>query len=80
MDVTSATNARTMISAAALRFPYGNSSPVLTTTESPYVLIAVLNSLPYDFVARARCGGLHLNWFVIEESVLPQRSMNRSTR
>lgn len=33
-----------------------------------------MNSFVYDFVARARCGGLHLNWFVVEESVLPEKS------
>ena len=30
-----------------------------------------MNSFAYDYVARARCGGLHLNFFVIRETVLP---------
>jgi hypothetical protein len=30
-----------------------------------------MNTLSYDMVARFRCGGLHLNWFVIDESPLP---------
>lgn len=73
MDVTSATNARTMIAAAVGVSPCGNSAPVLYA--NPYrlhELTAVLNSYAYDFAARARCGGLHLNYFVVEETPLPK--------
>lgn len=71
MDVTSATNERTMIASVTAATPHGNSAPVLTCNEDAEVLAGVLNSFSYDFVVRARCSGLHLNWFVIEESVLP---------
>lgn len=71
IDVTSATNERTMVSTALTSFPCGNSAPVLLVKGgSPVALSAVLNSFVYDYVARARCGGLHLNYFVIEESPL----------
>jgi hypothetical protein len=71
IDVTSATNERTMVCAALGPMPCGNSAPVLVAAgASPVVLAAVLNSFAYDYVARARCGGLHLNYFVIEESPL----------
>jgi hypothetical protein len=70
MDVTAATNQRTMIAAVVGDFPCGNSAPVLGN-RAPWALSIMLNSLAYDFVVRRRCGGLHLNWFVIDESPLP---------
>lgn len=74
MDVTAATNGRTMISAALPALPCGNSAPILLTVWSPVAVSAILNSYAYDFVARARCGGLHLNYFVIEETPLTVRA------
>ena len=71
MDVTSATNERTMIAGIVHDRPCGNSAPVLTAGGSLGTLTAILNSTAYDYVARARCSGLHLNYFVIEESPLP---------
>jgi hypothetical protein len=69
MDITSATNQRTCIATALPPLPCGNSAPVLYSV-SPLALAAVLNSVAYDNVARQRCGGLHLNYFVIEETPL----------
>jgi len=71
MDITSATNERTMIAAEATPFPYGNSSPVFSCRDHPNLLVGVLNSFTYDGVIRAKCSGVHLNWFVVEESALP---------
>jgi len=71
MDVTSATNARTMIATILDDGACGNSAPVLVPRASEAALCAVLNSLVFDYQARARCGGLHLNYFVIEETALP---------
>lgn len=76
IDVTSATNARTMYATALAELPCGNSVPVLSNVVSDTLLPAVLNSFIYDAVARFRCGGIHLNWFVIEESALPFRYQN----
>ncbi len=73
MDITAATNARTMVAAVLFDAPCGNSAPVLQARHgSLKALAALLNSFAYDFVARARCGGLHLNYFVIEETPLPK--------
>lgn len=74
MDVTSATNARTMVATILKDKPCGNSSPVLTTNSNQLGLVAILNSFTYDYVARARCGGVHLNYFVIEETPLIGRN------
>ncbi|MBX3023797.1 hypothetical protein KF840_02695 [bacterium] len=71
MDITSATNARTMIASTIPDLPCGNSAPLLRGCQQPAALAAILDSVTYDFVARARCGGLHLNYFVIEETPLP---------
>ena len=75
MDVTSSTNVRTMIASPVANFPCGNSAPVLDCGSRFHAtLCAVLNSMVYDFTLRARFSGLHANWFVIEESPLPQKN------
>lgn len=69
-DVTSATNQRTMIAAFIPRVAVVNSAPLILT-ESPVrreaCLLANLNSLAYDFIARQKVGGLHLNFFIVEQ-------------
>ncbi|MBV7480299.1 Eco57I restriction-modification methylase domain-containing protein [Pseudomonas sp. PDM31] len=75
IDVTSATNARTARATCTPFFPCGNTSAVLGSQQSVFALATAMNSFVYDFVARARCGGLHLNWFVVEESVLPEKAV-----
>ena len=76
MDITSATNARTMIATVADDIPFGNSSPILWISgfplEKTLLLSALLNSLTFDFVTRQRTGGLHLNWFIVDECPLPR--------
>jgi len=72
MDVTSATNERTMVCSVVRDMPCGNSVPVLAAAGHPWPLVAALNSLGYDFVARRRCSGLHLNYFVVEDSPVPR--------
>jgi hypothetical protein len=74
MDVASATNERTMIASVVPEMPCGNSVPVLGTSANPWLLQSILDSLGYDFVSRRRCSGLHLNYFVIEDSPLPRLS------
>jgi hypothetical protein len=71
IDVTSATNARTARVACTPFFPCGNTAAILRTPKSVFALATVMNTFVYDYLSRARCGGLHLNWFVVEESALP---------
>lgn len=71
IDVTSATNARTARVACTPSFPCGNTAAILKPRESVFALATAMNTFTYDFVVRARCGGLHLNWFVVEETALP---------
>jgi hypothetical protein len=74
MDITSATNTRTMIAALLDDAPAGNSVPILRTGRDAPALCGLLNSLVYDFATRARCGGLHLNFFIVEETPLLRAS------
>jgi hypothetical protein len=74
-DVTSATNQRTMIAAMVPEVALMNSAPmILSGAEGVSIaprrelcLLANLNSLAYDFVARQKVGGLHLNFFIVEQ-------------
>lgn len=71
-DVTSSTNQRTMIAAWLPQVALMNSAPFLRftgafKTRRQCCLLANLNSLAYDFVARQKVGGLHLNFFVVEQ-------------
>jgi hypothetical protein len=69
-DVTSATNQRTMISAFIPRAAVVNSAPLIFSDAAinrQACLLANLNSLAYDFVARQKVGGLHLNFFIVEQ-------------
>ena len=75
-DVTAPTNVRTMISSILPRSGVGNTLPILTpgTTgssggyaEAAWLLAANFNSLAFDFVARQKVQGQHLNWFIVEQ-------------
>ena len=70
-DVTSATNQRTMIASFIPLAGVVNSAPLLFCEEVDLTrqacLLANLNSMPYDFVARQKVGGVHLNFFIVEQ-------------
>jgi hypothetical protein len=71
-DVTSATNQRTMIAAVIPPVAVVNSAPLMLHGDhiSPRTLmglLANLNSLVLDFVARQKVGGLHLNFFIVNQ-------------
>ena len=74
-DVTAPTNARTMIAAVVPRSAYGNTLPVLIPiteavdeyVENAWLWASCLNSFAFDFVARQKVQGQHLNWFIVEQ-------------
>jgi hypothetical protein len=76
MDVTASTNERTTIASVTLDKPCGHSAPVLKV-QSPWKAAAVLNSVTFDFLARMRCAGLHLTWFLLEEIAIPKTVSDR---
>jgi len=71
-DVTSATNQRTMIAALIPHVAVLNSAPLFLTSASisyheKSCLLASLNSIVFDFIARQKVGGVHLNFFIVEQ-------------
>jgi hypothetical protein len=74
MDVGSATNTRTMISAITYDRPHGNKVPVLSLAGNSTLTISSLctqlNSIVFDYAMRSRLGGLTMNLFIVEETPL----------
>lgn len=87
-DVTSPTNIRSMIAAIVPTAAAGNTLPLLVpedgwategSGESPdkrpraSLLLANLNSIMFDYLARQKIHGQHLNWYIVEQlPVVPQ--------
>jgi hypothetical protein len=76
MDVTSATNRRTIVASAVGGFPCGNKVPTLTVERNGTVrglaLLAILNSFVFDYQLRTRLGGLTVNYFILADAALPR--------
>ena len=70
-DVTAPTNFRSMIAALIPGSGAGNTLPILLPAGPMEVgmemLLANFNSLPFDYVARQKIQGQHLNWFILEQ-------------
>ena len=74
-DITAPTNVRTMIASLIPHSAVGNTLPLLfpdATTgedykECSWLSAACLNSFAFDFVARQKVQGQHLNWFIVEQ-------------
>lgn len=78
MEVTSATNERTCISALVPDWPGIHKTPFMHAGGGDFaqtaVLVAVFNSFCFDYLARLSVGGLSLGWFVLETLPLPDVS------
>ena len=70
-DVTAPTNVRSMIAALIPGSGVGNTLPVLSLedmdAEATALLLANLNSVPFDYAARQKIQGQHLNWYIVEQ-------------
>lgn len=70
-DVTATTNVRTMIAAFIPSPAVGNTLPLILlegTDGLGYALFAAnLNSVVFDFAARQKVQGQHLNWYIVEQ-------------
>ena len=77
MDVTSATNTRTMISCLLVDEPCGNKVPVLNVLRGDFeyslALVSIFNSFSFDYVLRNRLGGTTLNFFILEETPIHKK-------
>lgn len=75
-DVTNATNTRTAIFSLIPKLPCGNNLPILLVdakyTQKMAFLIANLSSLIFDYIARQKVGGTHMNFFIVNQlPILP---------
>lgn len=78
MGIGSSTNSRSMISSIINDMPCGNAVPILPPYNSKIspILSNLLNSYGFDFVIRCRLVGLNLNYFVIAEAPIPEKSIS----
>ncbi len=83
-DITSATNERTVIPAVIPFSGVGNNLPVLMMGDagvaSAGILVACLGSFALDFTARFKVGGLHLNFFIVEQLAVPTPGVGSRSR
>ncbi|MBI5525931.1 MAG: N-6 DNA methylase [Deltaproteobacteria bacterium] len=75
-DITNATNERTAIFSFLPRVGVGNNAPLMLPArgepELQLCLLGGLNSLVFDFCARQKIGGTHMNFFLLQQlPVLP---------
>jgi hypothetical protein len=70
-EITAPSNERTMIAAFIPEAGVGNTLPLILpeTPKSPEALawLACLNGFAFDYVARQKVQGQHLNWFIMEQ-------------
>lgn len=83
-DVTAPTNIRTMIASLIPRSGVGNTLPLVAEEDGKsYInwaplLVANFNAIPFDYVARQKVQGQHLNWFIVEQlPVVPRDAYER---
>lgn len=76
-DITNATNERTVIASVVPRVGVGNQMPLMLFAERENnsafaALLGNLCALAFDFVARHKTGGTHMNYFIFKQlPVLP---------
>ena len=73
MQVASATNARTAFAVPLLDSPSVESAPAICSLVQNrcLALASIINSFAFDFQVRLRCSGLHLNWHILAQSIIP---------
>jgi hypothetical protein len=77
-DITNSVSERTAIFSLLPRTAVGNNAPLLltpnTATELVLCLAGNLNSVVFDYCAKQKVGGNHMNFFILEQlPVLPPR-------
>ena len=82
-DVTdSRASVRTVVACIIPKAAVGNSFPLIVSSHDPQlvaVLYANLASIPFDYCARQKGGGLHLNYFTMRQlPALPPREYGNS--
>ena len=81
-DITNATNERTVIASVVARVGVGHTLPLFMTVEEPAkaaALLANLDALVLDFIARVKVGGTHLTYGYLKQlSILPPDHYNEA--
>ncbi|WP_293827040.1 hypothetical protein [uncultured Brevundimonas sp.] len=81
-DIARATDARTMIAAMLPHRAAGNTAPLIvssTPATEQVLLLANLNALVLDYVARQKAQSTHLNWYIVEQlPVVPPVAYDRA--
>ena len=80
-DIARANDVRTMIASIVPTTAAGNTLPLLVGNDAPLpaaaacLLLANLNSLALDYVARQKAQSTHLNWYIVEQLpvIAPER-------
>jgi hypothetical protein len=74
-DITNATNERTMVSAIVPGAAAGNTLPLLLpegqapaeAAKISALMLANFNAFAFDYIARQKAQGTHLNWYIVEQ-------------
>ncbi|HZG10179.1 MAG TPA: hypothetical protein VEZ70_14485 [Allosphingosinicella sp.] len=69
-DIARATDARTMIATLLPHRAAGNTAPLILSDAQPIdqaLLLANLNAVALDYVARQKAQSTHLNWYIVEQ-------------
>ena len=72
-DIARSTDIRTMIACVVPSAAAGNTLPLLLDRSEPgsprasCCMLATMNSLSFDFVARQKAQSTHLNWYIVEQ-------------
>jgi len=70
-DVTDSRNERSVVCALVPKLAVGNNAPLILTSvdRAPLIacLLANLNSLVLDYIARQKISGMHLNFFILNQ-------------
>lgn len=81
-EITAPTNVRTMIATLLPSAGFGNKVPLLLPDgehRDEWLLLANLNSIPFDFTTRQKVQGQTLNLFIVEQlPVIPPREYTRA--
>lgn len=75
-DITNATNERTIIASTTPKAPIGHTFPLVfcpgIQPQTLVLLLANLNCLPADYVARQKVGGMHITYNLLKQfTILP---------
>lgn len=72
-DVSNATNERTFIASQLPSTGIGNTIVLALSRTGRSYLQVIFSSFAFDFVARQKAGGRHMNYFIVQQLPVPTR-------